>query len=124
MKKLFLLLVISAFTNPIFAQETLKLWDGDIPFSNGIIGEEEYTDKGHVQNIQDPTITIYLPKKSKATGAAVVICPGGGYRVLAIRHEGHDVAARVQNHRQVELGEALAHLVYGVTESGGFMQLT
>ena len=92
MKKLFILLAIATFSNTLFAQETMKLWDGDIPFSNGIIGDEEYTDKGHVQNIQDPTITIYLPKKSKATGAAVVICPGGGYRLLAIQHEGHDVA--------------------------------
>ena len=71
----------------------MKLWTGDIPFSNGVIGEEEYTDAGHVQNIQDPTITIYLPEKEKATGAAVVICPGGGYRLLAINHEGHDVAS-------------------------------
>lgn len=92
MKKLFLLILISIFSNTLFAQKTMKLWPGDIPFSNGIVGEEEYTDKGHVKNIQDPTITIYLPEKAKATGAAVVICPGGGYRVLAIKHEGHDIA--------------------------------
>ncbi len=92
MKKLFLLILISIFPNTLFAQKTMKLWPEDIPFSNGIVGEEEYTDKGHVKNIQDPTITIYLPEKAKATGAAVVICPGGGYRVLAIKHEGHDIA--------------------------------
>lgn len=74
------------------AQEVIKLWQGDIPFSNGTIGEEEYTDRGHVRNVQDPAIIVYLPAKEKATGAAVVICPGGGYSVLAIQHEGHDVA--------------------------------
>lgn len=84
-----LLSIISISSN---AQEVIKLWSDGIPFSNGIIGEEEYTDKGHVRNIQDPTITVYLPEKEKATGAAVVICPGGGYSVLAIKHEGHDVA--------------------------------
>lgn len=76
----------------LFAQETIKLWPDEIPFSNGTIGEEEYTDAGHVRNIQDPTITVYLPEKEKATGAAVVICPGGGYWLLAIQHEGHDIA--------------------------------
>lgn len=38
-----------------------------------------------------PTLTVYLPPKEKATGAAVVICPGGGYGALAMDHEGHQV---------------------------------
>lgn len=39
-----------------------------------------------------PSLMIYLPPKEKATGAAVVICPGGGYAHLAMDHEGHAVA--------------------------------
>jgi len=39
-----------------------------------------------------PSLTIYLPEKDKATGAAVVICPGGGYGNLAMDHEGHQIA--------------------------------
>lgn len=39
-----------------------------------------------------PTLTIYLPAKEKANGAAVVICPGGGYGFLAMDHEGHQIA--------------------------------
>ena len=39
-----------------------------------------------------PTLTIYLPPKEKATGTAVVICPGGGYGHLAVDHEGHQIA--------------------------------
>jgi len=39
-----------------------------------------------------PTLTIYLPEESKATGTAVVICPGGGYGHLAMDHEGHQIA--------------------------------
>ena len=39
-----------------------------------------------------PTLTIYLPPRSTATGAAVVICPGGGYGHLAMDHEGHQIA--------------------------------
>jgi acetyl esterase/lipase len=39
-----------------------------------------------------PTITVYLPPADKASGAAVVICPGGGYGGLAMDHEGHQIA--------------------------------
>ena len=39
-----------------------------------------------------PKLTIYLPDKDKATGAAIVICPGGGYGHLAMDHEGHQIA--------------------------------
>ena len=40
-----------------------------------------------------PTLTPFLPPADKATGAAVVICPGGGYGGLAISYEGMDVGA-------------------------------
>ena len=39
-----------------------------------------------------PSLTIYLPPKDKANGAAVVIFPGGGYGHLAMDHEGHQIA--------------------------------
>jgi len=39
-----------------------------------------------------PTLTFCLPEANSATGAAVVICPGGGYGFLAVGHEGKDIA--------------------------------
>lgn len=45
-----------------------------------------------VTNVQDPTLTVFLPPKGKATGAAVVVCPGGGHRELWVQHEGGNVA--------------------------------
>lgn len=56
------------------------LWPGGAP---GALGEEA---------VDKPKITVYLAPKEKATGAAVVICPGGGYRVVAADHEGRQVA--------------------------------
>ena len=47
---------------------------------------------GQVRNVRIPRITVYQPAPSLANGTAVVVCPGGGYHVLAIDHEGHDVA--------------------------------
>jgi acetyl esterase/lipase len=57
------------------------LWPEGAP---GAVGNEE-ADK--------PSLTIWLPPADKATGAAVVICPGGAYGFLAVGHEGKDVAA-------------------------------
>ena len=45
-----------------------------------------------ITNVSQPTVTVYLPAKDKATGTAIVICPGGGYQHLAIDKEGHDIA--------------------------------
>jgi cyanophycinase len=41
-----------------------------------------------------PTLTVFLPERSKANGGAVIICPGGGYQILATSHEGSDMARR------------------------------
>ncbi|WP_018627457.1 alpha/beta hydrolase [Niabella aurantiaca] len=45
-----------------------------------------------VRSVTAPSITAYFPSKEKATGTAVVICPGGGYSYLVINQEGTDVA--------------------------------
>jgi acetyl esterase/lipase len=42
-------------------------------------------------NVSQPTITVYRPSKHKANGTAVVVCPGGGYSILAIDLEGTEV---------------------------------
>ncbi len=45
-----------------------------------------------------PTLTLYRPASGKATGAAVVVCPGGGYVALALGHEGKDIADWLTQH--------------------------
>lgn len=45
-----------------------------------------------VQKTHIPTLTAHLPPAELATGTAVLVCPGGGYRHLAINKEGHQVA--------------------------------
>ena len=61
--------------------ETIRLWAGDAP---GAKGQED---------ADVPTLTVYRPPADKANGSAIVICPGGGYGMLAMDHEGHKVAA-------------------------------
>ncbi len=47
-----------------------------------------------VSKIKTPTLTAYLPPADKANGTAVIICPGGGYSIVAIDHEGFKVAEK------------------------------
>ena len=51
------------------------------------------TDTDRVVNVVTPTLTVYLPEKSKATGTGVIIAPGGGFSYLAIEKEGSRVAS-------------------------------
>jgi len=44
-------------------------------------------------NVSTPTLTVYRPDPAKDTGAAVVVCPGGGYYILAMDLEGTEVCA-------------------------------
>src|SRR5262245_36902541 len=45
-----------------------------------------------ITNVSKPTLAIYRPEKGTDTGAAVIVCPGGGHRILAYDHEGTEVA--------------------------------
>ena len=47
-----------------------------------------------VKDVSVPTLTAYLPKNNNKNNAAVIICPGGGYAILASKHEGSDVAEK------------------------------
>jgi acetyl esterase/lipase len=74
---------------------TLPLWpQGAIP-NQIITGKPEIRDTTNIvriSNVQEPNIAVYLPSKQNASGKAVVICPGGGYRILAYDWEGTDIA--------------------------------
>jgi acetyl esterase/lipase len=57
--------------------------------------QKSETDKNGILRISEvtiPTLTVYTPAKGKSNGTAVIICPGGGYGILAASHEGLDVA--------------------------------
>ncbi|HJZ58836.1 MAG TPA: alpha/beta hydrolase [Gemmataceae bacterium] len=73
----------------------VKLWPGKAPGETKDIGPEQLIEPKPGQsavkrltNVSEPSISVYLPPKEKANGAAVVVAPGGGYSILAIEHEG------------------------------------
>jgi acetyl esterase/lipase len=73
----------------------IALYPGAAPGSEGAQQKEQWSEVmgDHVaRNVNRPTLTPYLPAKGTATGAAVIVAPGGGFMVLSMKNEGVDVA--------------------------------
>lgn len=93
MKKIpFVLLILFCFQ--VNAQQELPLYSGEIPNSIPSENKEKSINNGIliISNVSNPTLTIYQPKKKNVSKSTVIICPGGGYGILASGHEGADVA--------------------------------
>jgi len=86
--RIILIYVVIAITLTVTAQNgrAVSLYKIEPLWANGAPGAKGSEDG------DKPTLTIYRPPREKATGAAVVICPGGGYGHLAMDHEGHQIA--------------------------------
>ncbi|MBO4673842.1 MAG: alpha/beta hydrolase [Bacteroidaceae bacterium] len=93
MKKIVLFMLSFLSLLAIRAQQSafdIDLWPEGLPNSNGIDKTQPFDDSK--QNFK-PSIRVFLPEAAKATGRAVVCCPGGGYSHLAMDHEGYDWAS-------------------------------
>lgn len=118
MKKLLSGLILFFIAVSIYAQQTVvHIYNGTAPGSeNWKQKEVEYTQWGGkmVRNVISPSLTVFLPEESKATGAAVIIAPGGGFCWLSWDNEGiqvaewfqsHGIAAFVLKYRLVDMGQ-------------------
>ena len=76
--------------------QEIRLWEGRAPGSEGWSVAETTTTSPSgdrtIANVRDPSVTVYLPSAATATGAAVVVAPGGALRLLAWDNEGVKVA--------------------------------
>lgn len=98
-----LLALLAAFSVIASAEpQSILLWPNGAPGSEGKTAPEatRLTPAGDhvVSSIHQPSITPYLPTPETATGAAVVIAPGGGHSALWMDHEGYNVARWLSNH--------------------------
>ncbi len=92
---LFILFLVLFAVNLMANPFTLTLWPAGEQPNYQVTDEVEIhdsTDVVRISHVQTPDITVYLPSKKNATGQAVVICPGGGYSILAYDWEGTDIA--------------------------------
>ena len=95
MSRFITIVLFMLILSKIQGQQKLLLWpDGNVPNQKKSDEKEKFseTDIIRISNVQTPSIEIYLPSKSIRTGKAVVICPGGGYGILAYDWEGTDFA--------------------------------
>jgi acetyl esterase/lipase len=108
-------LALVLLSQQLCAQTVIPLYTDSIP--NSITAPDEELSEINkdsvliIRNVSRPTLHIYLPPEEKSTGAAVIICPGGGYWVLAAGHEGADVAKRF-----TEMGVAAFVLKYRIPD--------
>ncbi len=115
--KLIAILIASAAT--LAAQPAaIPLYPGTAPGSESwthveseVVGPKD--DIRRVSNVVKPVLIPHLPPADKANGTAVIVCPGGGFRILAIDHEGHEVARWLNS-----LGVAAFVLKYRVMQTG------
>jgi acetyl esterase/lipase len=98
--------------------QVVKIWPGVAPGSETWTQKEkiiEGTPLGTVVfNVVVPTLTAYLPERAKATGAGIIIAPGGAFVALAVDLEGNGVARWLQ-----ERGIAAFVLKYRILEKRG-----
>ena len=97
---LFLLAASASFAAD--APKEIPLWPNGAPGSEGKTAPEKVVTSANgerqVSSINNPSITPFLPAKESANGAAVLVIPGGGHRVLCVDHEGENVARFLTAH--------------------------
>ena len=98
--KLKILLPFFMFPAAIHAQQIINLYPGVIPNSKPTSLKDIPLNPSEslVRRVINPTLEIYLPEKDKATGTAVVICPGGSYSVIVYGGEGVQTAKEFAKH--------------------------
>ena len=110
------ILLISISLVSLAGAQWSNLWPGKAPGAKQPLpGTETIVEGGRIIDIEIPQYQAYLPEKSKSTGAAAIILPGGGYGRLAADHEGHDYAKWL-----AERGIAGIVVKYRVSANPGF----
>lgn len=100
MKNIFGLVLSLLIVSTVVAEEkpVIKLWPNGLPKGSRqydakqTAAMKKKTTSERIAFVDDPTITVYRAAKDKANGTAVVICPGGGYNILAWPKEGLEIA--------------------------------
>src|SRR6202050_4921912 len=92
MKIIFLLALVTAAAAAKTPTQVTHLWPNGAPGFESRKDIPEQAADYWVRNVNNPSITVYLPPKEKATGAAVLIAPGGGFRELVFNAEGVQAA--------------------------------
>ena len=94
----FLLITMTCFESFSQNKDLIYLWPGKVPGESKeklapVTAASENDNIIRISEVTDPAMQVFLPEKSLKNGAAVIVCPGGGYHILAWDLEGTEVAA-------------------------------
>jgi len=99
MKKLIALIVITMLSMNSYSQnsEPVYLWPAQVPGETKNKHEPVQTpnkerDVIRLTDVTNPAFLVFKPSKENNNGAGVIVCPGGGYEILAINLEGYEIA--------------------------------
>ncbi len=75
----------------------IHLWPKDVPGESeakhpAVITDNHSNQVTRLTDVTDPILTVFTPQEEKSKHAAVIVCPGGGYKILAINLEGYEIA--------------------------------
>jgi len=87
-----LLFIICLVPSLAVAQTVIPLWKDGAPGFQKLKDIPEQAKDYWVKNINNPSLAVYLPPEGKANGSAVIVCPGGGHRLLVYNAEGVEPA--------------------------------
>jgi len=104
MKKFIMSILILSISTAVFAQESEKiyLWPDKVPGETEakqepIISANNSRNVTRIQSVTNPALVVFKPEASKNNGLGIVVCPGGGYQILAIDLEGYEIAKWLNN---------------------------
>lgn len=102
MKRIISLLLIFSFSQSLivtmsaqYINKGVEIWPKEVPGGGekkAIVWQENNNDGNRVTEVTSPTLEAFVPEASKSNGKAVIVCPGGGYAMLAYEKEGQEVA--------------------------------
>ncbi|WP_349318232.1 alpha/beta hydrolase [Chitinophaga sp. MM2321] len=100
MKQLLILCMMIGLTTNVTAQQKqqIHLWPGTVPGETAArhaakVAPDASNNVTRLTDVTDPVLEIFPATAKNNTGASVIICPGGGYSILAINLEGYEIAA-------------------------------
>ena len=78
-------------------RDTIRLWPGEVPGeimkkNIPVIAPKREGNITRIAEVTDPAIVVFPADKNRNTGTSVIICPGGGYSILAVDLEGYEIA--------------------------------
>ena len=79
------------------SMQQIHLWPGTVPGETeakavDVVSEDNKGDVKRIAKVTDPIMDVYQPAIGKSNGVGIIICPGGGYGILAIDKEGYEIA--------------------------------